>query len=297
MLLTGGAVVCVIRWQAWFGMPDEPVWNGERQEYVMPPYLATAQKDTLSFLVLGDIHSRLSQAQYDSLAVHVPDADAIIQVGDWMERGQGYYYQLLLREYTESALCGKPVIAVPGNHEYSKGPVKRVSPVWENAFPHPHNGPVEVPGCSYFLDTDAARFIIIDTNPLDRLVYLTRTLTWYRYLQQSAEGRFVIVLMHHPVLSVGKGRFSPLIYSTFRHALGEADLVIAGHDHSYMRRTPFVILNTAGKEKEQKPLYMPEVTETAAVYGKLRIEHSAFSWKVYRLDDHSLVDSLYVKHD
>ena len=105
--------------------------------------------------------------------------------------------------------------------------------------------------------------------------------------------------MHHPVLSVGKGRANPLIYSTFRHALGEADLVLAGHDHSYMRRAPFVVLNTAGTSKEQKYRYTPEVTDSVPVYGVLTLntKRSTLNFTVHRLSDGAVIDSLYVKHD
>jgi hypothetical protein len=88
-----------------------------------------------------------------------------------------------------------------------------------------------------------------------------------------------------------------LVYSTFRYALGKADLVLAGHDHSYMRRAPFVVLNTAGKTKKQKYHYTPEVTDTVAVYGVLQSSISNLQFKVYRLNDNTLIDSLYVKHD
>lgn len=297
LLLAGGAVICAIRWQAWFSMPPEPAWTGDTIDYVFP---YPTEGNTV--LVLGDIHNRLMQADYDTLAARVPEVDAVAQVGDWMERGQEYYRQELLREWTHSALMGLPVIACPGNHEYSKGIRKTISPIWERTFDHPHNGPVGVPGVSYFVDLPQIRFIVIDTNPLVRLVDLTRTLTWLRQAMNSAEGRFIVVMMHHPVLSVGKGRYNPLIYTAFRHALGEADLVIAGHDHSYMRRTPFVVLNTAGKPKTQQPVYVPEVTDTVPVYGVLRIanlqsEISNLQFNVYRLDDNTLIDSLYVKHD
>ena len=76
------------------------------------------------------------------------------------------------------------------------------------------------------------RCIVIDTNPLTRTVWLTRTLTWLREAMYGAGGRYTVVLMHHPVLSPAEGRFNPLEYATFRHALGDADLVLAGHDHS-----------------------------------------------------------------
>ena len=294
LLLAGGAVICAIRWQVWFGMPAEISWHDEPIEYRFPlPVADTISPET--YLVLGDIHNKLTRAEYDTLAARVPDADAVLQVGDWLERGQYYYAQLLLREWTNSALFGLPVIATPGNHEYSKGVHKTLSPVWEDLFTHPANGPVGVPGASYYIDMPGVRFIVIDTNPLVRTMYLTRTLTWLRTLQKEARDRFVVVMMHHPVLSVGKGRANTLIYSTFRHALGQADLVLAGHDHSYMRRSPFVVLNTAGSFKEQSYRYTPEVTDSVPVYGVLKISNLQF--KVYRLSDGTLIDSLYVKHD
>ena len=303
LLLAGGAVLCALRWQAWFGMPAEPKWNGETIDYVFQYPTTNDQRPITNdqsestILILGDIHSRLTRADYDTLAARVPQIDAVAQIGDWMDRGQNYYYQLLVREWTNSALNGLPVIACPGNHEYTKGLNKQLSPVWEHAFNHPDNGPVGVPGASYYLDLPSVRFIVIDTNPLVRMVYLTRTLTWLEEALKTADGRFTVVLMHHPVLSVGKGRANVLVYSTFRHALSKADLVLAGHDHSYMRRTPFVVLNTAGKTKTQKYHYTPEVTDTVAVYGVLQSSISNLQFKVYRLNDNTLIDSLYVKHD
>lgn len=277
-------------------MPAEPRWNGETVDYVFQSPI-TNNHSPITFLVLGDIHSRLTHADYDTLAARVPQADGVIQIGDWMDRGQNYYYQLLVREWTNSELKDLPVIVCPGNHEYTKGLNKQLSSVWEHAFPHPDNGPVGVPGASYLLDMPSVRFIVIDTNPLVHMVHLTRTLTWLEEALKTADGRFTVVLMHHPVLSVGKGRANVLVYSTFRHALGKADLVLAGHDHSYMRRAPFVVLNTAGKTKTQKYHYTPEATDTVAVYGVLQSSISNLQFNVYRLGDNTLIDSLYVNHD
>ena len=301
ILLAGGAVICAIRWQAWFGMPAEPQWNGDTINYVFPSP-SSIHHSPFTLLVLGDVHNRLTRADYDTLAARVPDADAVIQIGDWLERGQDYYYQLLLREWTNSALYGLPVITTPGNHEYSKGIHKTLSPVWEHAFPHPLNGPKEVPGASYFIDLPSVRLIAIDTNPLVRIVDLTRTMTWLRQTMNSADGRFIVVIMHHPVLSVAKGRANVSIYSAFRHILADADIVIAGHDHSYMRRAPFVVLNTSGKNKPQQYKYLPEVTDTVPVYGVLHspihpFTHSPLRFTVHRLSDGTQIDSLYVNHD
>ena len=308
LLIAGGAVLCAVRWQAWFGVPDEPLWTGDTLEYTFPSQITNDDDSVLTLLVLGDIHNNLTRADYDTLAARVPEADALVQTGDWMDRGQDYYYQLLLREWTESGLYGLPVMACPGNHEYSKGVNKTLSPVWQKAFLsdsllaiHPLT---IVPGVSYYVDLPSLRLIALDTNPLWRLVHLTRTLTWLHEAMNTADGRYIVVIMHHPVLSPAKGRFNTLLYAAFRYALGQADLVISGHDHSYMRRAPFVVLNTAGRPNPQRLRFPAEVTDSVPVYGVLTIDQSTISnhqspmdFRVYRLDNGEILDSLYVTHD
>lgn len=302
LLLAGGAVLCFVRWQAWFGMPAEQEWTGDTLSYTFPCFERDTTPESLTLLVLGDIHNGLSREQYDTLAARVPQAEAVVQTGDWLERGYFYYKQQLLHEWMPSRLCGTPVIACPGNHEYMKGLHKQLSPVWDSTFVHPHNGPKQVPGEHYYLDFPQLRLIAIDTNPLTRIVHLTRTLTWLGEAMNTAGDRFVVVIMHHPVFSVAKGRFNSLVYGTFRYALGKADLVLAGHDHSYMRRTPFVVINTAGRPKEQVIRYSTDTTATEPVYGVLQTaidqsQASTLRFNVYRLNDAVLIDSLYVKHD
>jgi predicted phosphodiesterase len=304
LLIAGGAVLCAVRWQAWFGMPEEPIRQGEQRTYRFPSFEKDYTPESLDILVLGDIHNGLTRADYDTLAARVPHADIIAQSGDWMDRGQNYYYQALLDEWTPSALYGKPVIVCPGNHEYTKGLHKTLSPIWSQAFHTASNGPQDVPGVSYYVDLPQLRFIVIDTNPLDHVVYLTRTLTWLRRAMYSAGDRYIVVMMHHPVISAAEGRWNPLIHGTFRYALSQADLVIAGHDHSYMRKGPFVVLNAAGRPKRQRAHMQADVLETEPTYSVLSIKQSRvhqgqspMSFVTYRLSDGKVIDIVYVKHD
>lgn len=316
VLLVVGAVICALRWQAWFGIPTEPAWNNDTLRYVFPTFAqdsvpgfeVTPQgwkdnkaPESLDLLVLGDVHNRLDCTDYNHLAAAVPQADAVLQVGDWMDRGQEYYHQLLLREWLPSQLCGLPVINCPGNHEYTKGVNKTLSPVWSETFQQPDNGPIGVPGKHYYIDFPNLRLIAIDTNPLTRIMYLTRTLTWLREAMYTAGDRYVVVIMHHPALSVAKGRVNPQIYSIFRHALGDADLVIAGHDHSYMRRRQFVVINAAGKPKQQRIHYPTDAIANDPVYGILQCNGltgaACLTFNVYRLSDNTLIDSYHVTHD
>jgi len=304
LVLAGVATLCIVRWHAWFDMPAEPEWTGPTRDYVFPMYECDNTPQQFDILVLGDIHNNLTRADYSLLAKRVPQADLVLQTGDWLAWGQNYYYQSLLQEWLYSDLYGLPVIATPGNHEYSKGLFKSRSDVWNHAFRYLDNGPKGVPGATYYIDLPQIRLIVIDTNPLWRIMHFTRTLTWLHKTMNSASDRYTVVLMHHPVISAAKGRFNPLIWATFRHALGSADLVLAGHDHSYMRRTPFVILNTGGKPKKQRGGLHAQVTDTVPVYGVLSVKPSQISnhksqmeLRIFNLEDGKLIDSLHVSHD
>lgn len=309
VLLVGVAVLCIVRWQAWFDMPEEPFWPEEPIEYTFPSSdsvkAAVGKNATSTYVVLGDVHNNLKTDDYNAIASRVEHIDAVLQVGDWMQRGQNYYYQALLYEWTRSALYGTPVIVCPGNHEYTKGINKQLSPVWKKAFPQTDNKPLGVPGASYCIDLPQVRFIVLDTNPMARVMYLTRTLTWIRSLINSAGERFIVVLMHHPVFSAAKGRINPIEFSFYHHVLSDADLVLAGHDHSYMRRAPFVVMNSAGELKPQRTKMKADTAFIEPVYGVLTIQpkssqpsHPAqLDLRVYRLDNGVLVDSIYVQHD
>lgn len=262
LLLIGAVVLCVVRWNAWFGMPQEPEWEDDAISYrfacfgddSVPGFTHTALgwQDTiepqhLRLVVLGDVHNSLTRADWDSMAARHDYIDAYAQLGDFVERCYYYYFQSLYRELDSSAFATKPIMATPGNHEYNKGIVKTLDPVWTDIFRNPQNGPRDFPGTSYYVDFPRLRFIAIDTDGLHSLRNLLRTQTWAKRCIKTASGRFVVVMMHHPVYSTGAGRQNIFIRWVFRSVLSHADLVFAGHDHNYARRLPFVDTNSAKK--------------------------------------------------
>ena len=99
-LLAGGATVCAIRWEAWFGNPPEPKWTGEKitHQFITmnnDSVLRALQCDTLSFLLLGDIHNSLTNDQMAALSERHSDIQFWAQMGDWMERPYMYYEQMM----------------------------------------------------------------------------------------------------------------------------------------------------------------------------------------------------------
>ena len=243
-LLAGGATVCAIRWEAWFGNPPEPEWTGEKipHQFITmnnDSVLRALQRDTLSFLLLGDIHNSLTNDQMAALSLRHSDIQFWAQMGDWMERPYLCYEQMMYQSLLGTRIDSLPIVAIPGNHEYLKGVVKTLPEHWKTIFPNPQNGPARFVGTTYFVDFLHLRLIAIDTDGLHRMSDYTQVAFWLKKTLREAGDKFTIVMMHHPVYSTAKGRQNPLMWLTFYGAMREADVVFSGHDHNYARRTEY----------------------------------------------------------
>ena len=241
-LLAGGATTCAIRWEAWFGNPPEPQWTGEKitHQFITinnDSVLRSLQSDTLSFLLLGDIHNSLTNDQMTALSERHSDIQFWAQLGDWMERPYEYYEQLMYQSLLGTRLDSLPIMAIPGNHEYLKGVVKTLPQHWKNILPNPHNGPARFLGTSYYVDFSYLRLIALDTDGLHRVSDYTQVAFWLKKVLREAGNRLTVVIMHHPVYSTADGRSNPMIWMAFHGAMREADVVFSGHDHNYARRT------------------------------------------------------------
>lgn len=241
-LLAGGATVCAIRWEAWFGNPPEPEWTGEKNTHQFitmnnDSVLRALQRDTLSFLLLGDIHNSLTNDQMAALSQRHSDIQFWAQMGDWMERPYLYYEQMMYQSLLGTRLDSLPIVAIPGNHEYLKGVVKTLPEHWKPIFPNPQNGPARFLGTTYYVDFPHLRLIALDTDGLHRMSDYTQVAFWLKKTLRDAGKKFTVVIMHHPVYSSAEGRSNLLMWLAFRSAMREADVVFSGHDHNYARRT------------------------------------------------------------
>ena len=241
-LLAGGATVCAIRWEAWFGNPPEPEWTGEKitHQFITmnnDSVLRALQRDTLSFLLLGDIHNSLMNDQMDALSQRHSDIQFWAQMGDWMERPYMYYEQMMYQSLLGTRFDSLPIIAIPGNHEYLKGIVKNLPEHWKTIFPNPQNGPARFLGTTYYVDFPHLRLIALDTDGLHRMSDYTQVAFWLKQSLTNAKDKHTVVIMHHPVFNTAQGRQNPLIWLSFYGILREADVVFSGHDHNYARRT------------------------------------------------------------
>ena len=316
-LLAGGVTTCAIRWEAWFGNPPEPEWTEpiithQFKTFNNDSVLRALQRDTLSFLLLGDIHNSLTNDQMAALSERHSAIQFWAQTGDWMERPYLCYEQMMYQSLLGTRLDSLPIVAIPGNHEYLKGVVKTLPEKWKSIFPNPQNGPSRFLGTTYFVDFPHLRLIAIDTDGLHRMSDYTQVAFWLKNTLREAGNKFTIVMMHHPVYSTAKGRQNPLMWLTFYAAMREADVVFSGHDHNYARRTEyykerfwkqeeptvFITTNASTKNYPTKENTKYDYSFSGApVYEYLQITSDVLRIATYEMHSGELLDKVEILHN
>ena len=277
-LLAGGATVCAIRWEAWFGNPPEPEYNEPLITHRFTTFdndsvSAALQLDTLSFILLGDVHNSLTNDQMALISNRHTDIQFWAQMGDWMERPYMYYEQMMYKSLLGTHLDFLPIVAIPGNHEYLKGVVKTLPEHWKTIFPNPQNGPARFLGTTYYVDFPHLRLIALDTDGLHRISDYTQVAFWLKKTLRDAGKKFTIVMMHHPVYSTAEGRFNPFIWLAFHGAMREADVVFSGHDHNYARHTEHY--KARFWKKEEPTIFIGTNASTKKYPVKLKTKYEA----------------------
>jgi len=265
--------------------------------------------DDFSALLFGDIqdaNGQFSRSLFAGASRAVPHADFFCQLGDFIERPEDVYWQVAFRSMN-GLQTRLPMLSVPGNHEYLKGLCKTLDARWMAVHPVPLNGPERFLGQTYYVDFPRARFIMIDTDALQRLSDYTVTAAWLRKVLQSAEQDWKIVLMHHPVFSSAEGRQNPVMFLSFIGALEGADVVLAGHDHSYARRISGidhnevpVFINLVSSDKQ----YLPSLSKHAdrvcsghAMYEHIRLQADTLFLDTYLAANDSLYDRVKITRE
>ena len=278
------------------------------------PYIFTinAPDSDHEFAVLGDIQattSDYSQHVVRSVRNGVPNAEFWVQVGDLIERPCDNYWQLAFSALKSDTLTA--FVAATGNHEYLKGIRKTLDSRWTSVFVNPHNGPHGALGRTYYVDYNGLRLIVLDTDGLFYFSDYTRTEAWlfHALTDTTAADSWKMVVMHHPARSAGMGRDNPLIFAAFARALSYADVVVAGHDHSYARRikshkysnvkqTVSYVISTSDKH------YLPKLNKRDdrllschPHYLKVRYNSNSLEVATYLLNDNTLYDRVLLSAD
>ncbi|MEM7623399.1 MAG: metallophosphoesterase family protein [Planctomycetota bacterium] len=222
---------------------------------------AAADPEPWSFVYFGDaqnsVRSMWSRVLREAVR-DMPRASFMLHAGD------------LVDDRTEDAEWGEwfnaggwvnasiPVIATPGNHEYSRTRSGRVlTPHWEHVFAFPENGPSGLETTVFYTDYQNAR--IISLNSLERP---EDQVAWVEGVLGSNEQTWTILTFHYPIYSMARERDNPELRSMWKPIFDRhgVDLVLTGHDHTYGRQA-------MKADAENTPSGMERtVAETGTVY-------------------------------
>ncbi len=219
------------------GDPDTGNWSA------FHTFKTVAQDgEAFSFIHFGDLQSR--PGEFGDLVQMVdrrhPEAAFYMTSGDMVENGRlRYLWDAFLASDHEGRLAAKPLAPAPGNHEYYWPSQAAHLNFYAAAFNVPRNGPPNLPqGRSYSFTCRNAFFIVLDSSR-----DLEDQAGWLEKELQKADAAgydFKIAVFHHPPYNTKPGRSNPEILKNWgplleRHGV---DLVLNGHDHSYLRTKP-----------------------------------------------------------
>ena len=247
------------------------VGDGQRWSEWFHYTTASTEPEPFSFIYFGDAQNdvksfwsrTIRQAFMDD-----PKAKFIIHAGDLInipeadnEWGEWFY----AGSFIHSML---PMIATPGNHEYTIGPNGQaiVDRLWTKQFTFPQNGP-EGPNLSetaYYVDYQGVRIISLNSMEIenrDTTRYKIQ-LEWLDKVLADNPNNWTILTFHIPVFGAArddsetlKKHFKPLFDKY------QVDLVLQGHDHVYGRGMPKN--QTTGRTKRPDntgPVYVVSVS-------------------------------------
>jgi len=196
---------------------------------------APEASDDFSFVYFGD--TQASPVEFGRLLAEVdagyPEAGLYLIAGDLVEDGEWRYMWDAFAFNTTDVFSRKPLAPALGNHDYNH-PDGNGLRYFSSYFNTPANGPPNLPKCmSYSFNQGNVSFIVLDSN-----YSLAAQTDWLELqLSRSGEAYFKIVMFHASPYNSKKDRPNPDIQKQWVPLFDKykVDLVLNGHDHSYLR--------------------------------------------------------------
>ena len=216
--------------------------------------------EPFSFLYMSDVHvhnpipGRLSAAvaSLETARALAGDVRFTLFGGDMLAYGSAYD---AWRSLTDSPLVRTQITAfTPGNHEFYDNEAAVRGPGYFNAFVYnPDNGAEGVDNTSYHFRWGDVLFLSISSeDSWSSAELLESQKRWFRDVVEESDAAFVVAFTHRPFYNgstgnAGHARTNRESWSPLFDELG-VDLVLAGHDHVYVRTAP-----TRGGERAADP--------------------------------------------
>ena len=251
--------------------------------------------ENFKFIAIADIQAgneekytkaaTVMKAAYDTM----PGADFYVNLGDYVNDCTQEEWDLYFDkfDFVNSTTTHVPVA---GNHDGNI--TNKLNFFWfENMFNtnNPEGSNVNE-GTYYSFDYGNAHFAVLNTNEIYPIT--TQQTNWLRNDMRASDAQWKIVLMHRAAYSAGKNLIKPdtvmmreILLPLFDEL--NIDLVMAGHDHVYMRTE-----QVYGDKKVENVQYVTEmfngVETTFAVdpVGTCHILPGTAGTKTYAINDY-----------
>jgi len=241
-------------------------WDTANQRSNAPAWTVTVEDTPYRIAVMGDSgddNAALAETASDMNAAHGADPfDALLLLGDNVyENGDPAQLPNVLWNPFAPVLATADLWAALGNHD------------WDSGFGASQAQALGMPALYYTKVVDAGvRLVVLNSNQMD-----TAQRNWLTTTLQGASEEWVIVTMHHPLLSYGDHGSTSWLQDLrpILETYGDVDLVLAGHDHDYQRMTPQsgVTYVVSGGASRLRPTGSgPETVVATSQYNWLEIE-------------------------
>jgi len=277
--LTGLRAGATYRYRIWFGserVTDEFAFRATPKD-----------QSRFTFAVFGDFGAGSKGQLAVARLLDRSPAEFTLLTGDLIYgRGEEEHYDTRFYEPYRKALRRMNFWPALGNHDNGQ----KQGAALLAAFDVPANGPSELQtGRNYSFDYGNAHFVAFDSNAPRPL--LQRVIgPWLQADLRNSKQQWKFVFMHHPPYSSANhgedARIRDVMVPFFKG--GGADIVFAGHDHSYERTKPmdgitYVVSGNGGQSlyRHKNPhdytaVFYNEkhgLTEVVIEGGKLDLKH------------------------
>ena len=252
---------------------------------------ASCGPEPFSFIYFGDAQADIKtywSRVFHQAFRHAPDVAFTLHAGDLVNRGENDEQWGEWVNAPGWVNVSVPVIATPGNHEYSRDRYAqpgspRLSSFWQPQFTFPQNGPEGVKESCYYIDYQGVRIVSLNSNEKQE-----EQARWLRDLLSHNPQRWTIITFHHPVFSPEAGRDNPELRGLWKPLFDEfkVDLVLTGHDHTYASThsegTAYIVSVSGPKlYRLNKQEWMHRSAEKIQLYQIIRIDSGELTYEAY----------------
>jgi hypothetical protein len=225
------------------GSPERDAWSDYHSFTTAPD----SPMDAFSFVYFGDTQAypeRFAQMLEDVWKKHSEAAFYMIG-GDMVNRGdqRNLWDSLLIQ--TEKVFARKVLAPAMGNHDFGRYGIGEK--IFSSYFTLPASASSRSgSSLNYSFEYGSAYFIVINAKERN----LRKQTAWLEEQLGKAESyAFKVLMLHFPVYNPLSGRTNSVAQEQWVPLLDKygVDLVLTGHDHSYMRSKPM----RAGKQLPQ----------------------------------------------